>query len=454
MAVIDKTKQDYIDLLGEIKKDALSDLDAKSQDILLPKVEKMVQELTKKRDFSMYAGLDGGNTGLSEVMKTYGDFGNPAKSLKTRNGSLKEERLFSPELVEFYAEKAGMKGWKAAKIEAFAGFLKGVWMDGNRMQGSIPDSIAKAMGETTGSAGGFMVPIEFRPELLRLIIEDQVVRPNAFVVPMTSDTLWWPKIVDTSHVSVIHGGFKGTVNAESADLSSGETDPTFGLIQLIAKKYSDFKTVPNEMIMDSPISVMPLIGVLARQGLGFYEDRDAIWGTGSNTSMKGFMKSGSLISVTRSVPGHINWEDILGMQSHLFPSSYKRAVWVCAPSAIVDLGQMGVTVGMGGSGVWIANIPGQNAANAIPLPLLGRPLIISEKMQTLGTAGDIALCDFGYYIIGDRMDMTLAVSTERYFEKDQTGFRIVERVDGQPWIDSALTAYNGTDTLSAFIALT
>ncbi len=110
-------------------------------------------------------------------------------------------------------------------------------------------------------------------------------------------------------------------------------------------------------------------------------------------------------------------------------------------------------MGTGGNAVWIANIPGQNAANAMPMQIFGRPLVISEKMQTLGTKGDIALCDFSYYIIGDRMDMTIAASTERYFEKDQTGFRVIERLDGAPWIDSALTAYNGTDTLSAFVCI-
>ncbi len=447
---VDTKSTEYVELkkalLEDIAKEAPKELNQESIDKLMPKVEEMMKAISKKPDFSMYAGAQGK---VNEVTKAFGDYAKAAKF---------SANYASPEMTEFYANP-GMLGnpakkiWSAEKAEAFAGFLKSVWTRKFFQGEGLTPAITKAMGETLGSTGGFMVPIEFRPELLRLIIEDQLVRPNAFVVPMTSDTLWWPKIVDTSHQTVIHGGFKGTVNAESADLSSGETDPTFGLVQLIAKKYTDFKTVPNELIMDSPIAVLPLVGVLGREGVGFYEDRDAIWGTGSNTAMKGFMKSGSLISVTRSVASHITWPDILGMQSHLFPSSYKRAVWACSPSALVDLGQMGIAVGTGGSGVWIANVPGQTAAQAMPMSILGRPLIITEKLQTLGTAGDIVLCDFSYYIIGDRMELSIQASTERYFEKDQTAVRIVERVDGQPWIDSALTAYNGTDTLSAFCAL-
>jgi len=434
-----------IEVLEDIKKNAPNELNQESLDKLMPKVEKMMETISKKKDFSMYAG---DTKGLSEVTKAATAVARDAKFAKS---------FSSPEMIEMYANP-GMAGgrpktWTAEKAEAFAGYARAMYMQHKYSDPSAINTITKAMGETAGSTGGFTVPIEFRPELLRLTIEDQLVRPNAFVVPMTSDTLWWPKIVDTSHATYIHGGFTGTVNAESADLSSGEADPTFGLVQLIAKKFSDFKTVPNELIMDSPIAVMPLLGVLAREGLGFYEDVSAIWGTGSSTAMKGFMKSGSLISVTRTVSSHINWADVLKMQSKLFPSSYKRAFWACSPSAIVDLGQMGIAVGTGGSGVWISNVAGQTGAQAMPQTILGRPLVISEKLQTLGTAGDLVLCDFSYYLIGDRMEMTIAASTERYFEKDQTGFRIIERVDGQPWIDSALTAYNGTDTLSAFVAL-
>jgi HK97 family phage major capsid protein len=446
--MIDTKSNEYLELktsiLEDIKKEAPKELSQESVDKLMPQVEKMIETISKKKDFSMFAGE---KTGMTEVTKACTEVARGAKHANN----------FSPEMAEFYANPGMTQGrpktWTAEKAEACAGYLRSLWLRKYFNGERVPDAVVKAMGETAGSTGGFMVPVEYRPELLRLTIEDQLVRPNAFVVPMTSDTLWWPRIVDTSHATVIHGGFKGTVNAESADLSSGETDPTFGLVQLIAKKYSDFKTVPNELIMDSPIAIMPLLGVLAREGLGFYEDADAIWGTGSATSMKGFMKSGSLLSVTRAVASHISWADVLGMQSQLFPSSYKRAIWACSPSAIVDLGQMGIAVGTGGSGVWITNVPGQTGAQAMPMTILGRPLVISEKLKTLGTAGDLVLCDFSYYIIGDRMEMTIAASTERYFEKDQTGFRIVERVDGQPWIDSSLTAYNGSDSLSAFVAL-
>ena len=51
------------------------------------------------------------------------------------------------------------------------------------------------------------------------------------------------------------------------------------------------------------------------------------------------------------------------------------------------------------------------------------------------------------------MDLRIDASEHVYFATDQTALRMIERLDGQPWIDSTLTARNGTDTMSAFIAV-
>jgi HK97 family phage major capsid protein len=330
-----------------------------------------------------------------------------------------------------------------------AGYAKAVYAREHGKE--LTPEVRKALGETTGSTGGFLIPYEFRPELLKLIIEDQVVRPRAQVVPMATDTLIYPRINDTSHATTIHGGVKGTWTAEASALGTG--DPAFGQLQLIAKKFSDYVTVSNELLNDSPVSMAPLLGNLLREGLGFFEDVDFLTGSGANKP-RGISTSSALVSLTsRAVTSHINYADIVGMQTRLFPSSYKRAVWVCSPGALNDLLQMTINVGAGGSAVFITNIPGQSAADTFPMSIFGRPLIISEKMADLGTAFDIMVFDPTYYIIGDRMDLSLTSSEHVAFATDQTAFRIIERLDGAPWINSPLTPNNGGATLSAFVAL-
>jgi HK97 family phage major capsid protein len=109
-----------------------------------------------------------------------------------------------------------------------------------------------------------------------------------------------------------------------------------------------------------------------------------------------------------------------------------------------------VVVGVGGNSVMIGNFPGQSGVQAPPAYLLGRPIFISEKVPALGTAGDLSFCDYQYYLLGDRMEPTLTTSDQRYFETYQTAFLLSERIDGQPWLSTTLTAANNSDTLSAF----
>ena len=81
----------------------------------------------------------------------------------------------------------------------------------------------------------------------------------------------------------------------------------------------------------------------------------------------------------------------------------------------------------------------------------GRPVIFTEKMPVLGTQGDIGLYDFGYYLIGDRQAISMASSPHFKFQNDQTVYRFIERVDGRPWLQTALTPRNAGPTLSPFV---
>lgn len=88
------------------------------------------------------------------------------------------------------------------------------------------------------------------------------------------------------------------------------------------------------------------------------------------------------------------------------------------------------------------------------MSIFGRPLIITEKSGVLGSRGDLAFTDLSYYLVGDRQTMTADSSTDYRFGSDQTTFRIIQRVDGRPWIQSPITPANGSaNTLSPFVEL-
>jgi HK97 family phage major capsid protein len=78
---------------------------------------------------------------------------------------------------------------------------------------------------------------------------------------------------------------------------------------------------------------------------------------------------------------------------------------------------------------------------------------VSEKAGAIGSAGDLNLVDFGFYLLGDRQAMSAAQSDDFKFSSDVTAFRVIERVDGRPWLLSAITPNNGGSTLSPFVQL-
>jgi HK97 family phage major capsid protein len=76
-----------------------------------------------------------------------------------------------------------------------------------------------------------------------------------------------------------------------------------------------------------------------------------------------------------------------------------------------------------------------------------------EQCSTLGDKGDIILADFSQYLLIDKGQMQNATSIHVKFVNDETAFRFVYRLDGQPMWNSALTPYKGSDTLSPFVTL-
>jgi HK97 family phage major capsid protein len=88
--------------------------------------------------------------------------------------------------------------------------------------------------------------------------------------------------------------------------------------------------------------------------------------------------------------------------------------------------------------------------------LFGKPIVWTEHCQTLGTVGDLLFCDWGQYLVGQKAGgggMQFASSIHLKFDYDQTCFRFVFRVDGQPWWPGVLTPRYSAVTQSPFIAL-
>ena len=318
----------------------------------------------------------------------------------------------------------------------------------NVLRNGLPE-VLKVFSENVGAEGGFLVPDEFRVELLAMALEMAVVRPRARVIPMGALTVRIPAIRDTSHATSVYGGVQASWLGEAADLSTVR-EPTFGQVALTARKLTGYTRASNELITDSPISIEAIIGELFASALAYFEDEAFINGTGAGQPL-GIINADALISVakqTGQAATTLVYENIVKIFARMLPQSVNRAVWVMHPDTFPQLATLSLSVGTGGSAVWLAN-----AAGGAPATILGRPVVFSEKCQTLGTAGDIYFADFSYYLIGDRMALQMASSPHVRFNNDETVWRFTQRVDGRPWVTSALTPRYGTNTMSPFVAL-
>jgi HK97 family phage major capsid protein len=85
--------------------------------------------------------------------------------------------------------------------------------------------------------------------------------------------------------------------------------------------------------------------------------------------------------------------------------------------------------------------------------IFGRPVVETEYNPYLGTLGDIMLVSPSQYAMIAKGGVQSASSIHVNFIYDETAFRFVYRVDGQPLWASAITAYDGTSSISPFVAL-
>jgi len=115
---------------------------------------------------------------------------------------------------------------------------------------------------------------------------------------------------------------------------------------------------------------------------------------------------------------------------------------------IVKLYTMAANTGTSANTIFI-----DNARQRPTMILFGIPIVVTEKLPALGTLGDVLLMDLRHYLVGDRQMVEIAYSDHFKFQNNQSAWRFVARVDGQPWVRSAITLADASSTLSPFVGL-
>lgn len=380
-----------------------------------------------------------------------------ARTIKAQAAELKELDAEAEGILEgVEAEQAEIAPDDRSKFAAWGDFLKAAYRVGKSQvydqrlkyfdddQGRARQ--AKDLAEAVGSTGGFLVPTEFQTQLMSFAASESVVRPRATVIRMRRRAIQIPVLDQTGSTAGKpnwFGGMQAYWAEEAAEKS--QTDPAFRQIELVAHKLIMYTRSSDELLDDSALSLQDFLsGPMGFAGaIAWYEDYAFIHGSGAGQPL-GVVNAPATITVNRQTQNGITYTDLTTMLENFLPSG--QGVWLMTQSALSDMLQLNGPTG-NPSFIW------GSAVNGAPNTLLGLPVIFTEKASRIGTAGDVILADWRYYLIGDRQATTVESTQFDRWRYDQTSWRGVHRVDGQPWMSAPLTYQDGTTQVSPFVIL-
>ena len=308
------------------------------------------------------------------------------------------------------------------------------------------------LNEGVGAAGGFLVDTDRAGGIMQRVYNegDLIRRVDMVGISSNANGMTFNAVAETSRADgQRQGGIRAYWTAEGG--TKVASYPTFRQIELRLHKCVGLVYATDELLQDANALESWIMRNLPNELVFVVED--AIFnGTGAGMPL-GVLPSGALITqaiVAGQAAATIVGQNIMDMWSRLYPPCRRNAVWFIDQSCEPELYNMAMGVGTGG--VALYQPPGGLSSTPYAT-LMGRPVIATEYQATLGTLGDIALFDLGEYQMIEKGGIQTASSIHVQFLTDETIFRFVYRVDGQPKWNLPLTPNSGGPTQGPFVVL-
>jgi HK97 family phage major capsid protein len=335
------------------------------------------------------------------------------------------------------------------QLQAVAKFAKS---NGRDVDQRLFEVRALGLNEAIPSEGGFLVQTDFQSELIKRTYETGALARlcRKIRVSAGANGVKLNAIDETSRVAGSRwGGVIGYgLNEAGTKLAS---KPKFRQIDLYLQKLIGVCYSTDELLQDAA-ALEDVIMQAFPEEFGFLMDEAILNGTGAGQPL-GIRPSPAIVTVNKEAgqaADTVVIENISKMWSRMWAPSRKTAVWLINQDVEPQLDLLSVPAGAFGMPVYM---PPGGLSEAPYGRLKGRPVMVIEHCETLGDLGDIVLADFGQYVLADKDDIQTATSIHVQFMTDETTFRFVYRVDGEPVWNAPLTPAKGTNTLSPFVQL-
>lgn len=294
-----------------------------------------------------------------------------------------------------------------------------------------------SMVEGVPASGGLSVPDPLAAQWLDDSIESEIIRPRATVWPMESATrkaLGWDAADQAG--GTLFGGFKMEFLAEEG--TGNKQTGKLRTIQLVANKGAIFVDISNELREDGQGFEAQLDRAM-RTSIGYGMDEYFIGGSGAGQPL-GIRNDPAKITIakeTGQTADTIVYPNLTKMFSRMYPAGRQRGIFLANDDTIPQLLSLSITMGTAG-----AHVPVMTESNG-QFKILGRPVIFTSHMPTLGDADDIMFVDLSQYAIGIRRGLTLEKSNIPGWTQDLMSYRALLRFDGQGMWQTAITPKNG-----------
>ena len=311
---------------------------------------------------------------------------------------------------------------------------------------SIQAAAPTSPHKESSSEEGFMVPLDLREEIWRLVLDEDDMLARVNPEPTASNTVGL--VVDQS----TPWGAEGIVAKWASEVGTlAETKLDTEGRQVRLHKLFAFVAVSDELLEDAP-RLQSRLMQKAPEAISWEASDAIVNGSGAGKPLGWFdSENKSLITVAKESGQTANTivaANIFKMYSRLWRGGSDDSFWLINHDAFPQL--LNLVLG---------NIPVFLPANAgitdAPMgSILGRPVVISQHAQTIGTKGDIQLISpRGYYATSKAAGVKFDSSIHLFFDTGATAFRWTFRIGGEPVLAKAIDPANGTSTLSHFVTL-
>ena len=274
----------------------------------------------------------------------------------------------------------------------------------------MPADEAKALTVATGATAGYLAPVQFGAELIKLLVQYSPIRAYAKTVQISA-----PEIIYPRRTALLAAQWVAEIDPRAASA------PAFEQLTLTPYELAVYVDVSNQLLEDNIYDLEGEVTQEFAQTFGVVEGAAFVDGNGVGKPT-GLMVSTQIASMPSLVAAKIGLDDIVAMY-HALPSIHaQNAVWVMNRTTLGTLRSIKDTIGR----PLLIDPVTSGAATT----LLGRPIVEALDFANIATgASPILFGDLQGYRIVDRVGLTTlrdpftlaAVGQTRLHARKRTG---------------------------------